>query len=111
MNPDKQKEFEQRLKLVDDDARPLAGSNDQYTRLGIIQLTGVPTRHFTLFAESTKLFNALHDALKTPDWIRDGFDKRWLYIEEILRKPGPTDDITGYLSALKQKENDLFQWK
>ena len=110
MNPEKQKELQASLKLVDDDARPLAGSCDQYTRLAIIQRQAErgEDRHFALFAESSSLFNHIHDTLKTQDWIREGFDKQWIYIEEVLRRPSATDDISGYLRALDQKENDLW---
>ena len=102
MNRDNINELKTRIRLYDDDAKPLSGSHDQYTRLAIIGLRperGLE-RHFTLFAESTKLFNAIAKANNTPQWIHEGFDEKWLYIEEILRKPGTTDTIEGYLQKI-----------
>ena len=108
MNREKIDEYKSRISLYDDDAKPLAGSMGQYTRLAVVGLRpekGVE-RHFTLFAESTKLFDAIARANNTPDWVHEGFDQKWLYIEEVLRRPGSSDDISGYLQ--KVMDDDLW---
>lgn len=110
MDPQVQLELESRLEIVDDDAKPLAGSDGLYVRLAIIRYKPEKglDRHLVLFAESQKLFDHMHDELKTPDWIREGFAKKWVYIEEVLRRPGPSDDISGYLKAVEDNENNLW---
>ena len=109
MDKVRQEELTASLRLIDDQAKPLAGSYDNYTRLALIGMKcNGPDRFFVLFAESTRLFNAVHDALATPDWIREGFENKWIYIEEVLKRPGPTDDINGYLKQISQQENDLW---
>jgi len=107
MDRNKINALKDRMKLYDDDAKPLTGSDNQYTRLAIVGLR--PERgneqHFTLFAESTKLFDAIHRAAGTPRWIQEGFEKKWLYIEQVLRRPGATDTIDGYLQRI---EDDML---
>ena len=107
LNVEKQLEFRARMRLIDDEARPLAGSYDQYTRLALLGLKpekGPNDRYFVLFAESQKLFDSIHSKLETPDWIREGFENKWIYIEEVLRRPGPSDDISGYLQMVTDNE-------
>lgn len=110
MNKDIINEIKSRLRFIDDQAKPLAGSEGQYTRLALIGYKPERgnDRFFVLFAESQKLFDAVHTMLATPEWIREGFERKWIYIEEVLRKPGTNDNIDGYLRKLDQKENNLW---
>lgn len=109
MQKEKQQEFKSRLWIIDDQAKPLVGSAGQYTRLillGLRSAKGLNNRHFVVFAESDKLFNHVHDKLNTADWIREGFEKKWIYIEEVLHKPSAAEDIHGYLQIIK--DTDLW---
>lgn len=108
MDKEKQLEIKSKLRIIDDQAKPLAGSYEQYTRLALLGYKTNRDRYLVVFAESQKLFNAVHDALGTPDWIREGFENKWIFIEEVLRRPGATDTIDGYLQALPQAENDVW---
>lgn len=106
MNRDHINEYKSRIRLYDDEAKPMGGSHGQYTRLAITGLRperGLE-RHFVLFAESTKLFDAIAKAHGTPEWIHEGFDKKWLYIEEILRRPSESDTIDRALQIITDEE-------
>lgn len=106
MDRNKIDELKSRMRLYDDDAKPLTGSDGQYTRLAIVGLRPERgnERHFTLFAESSKLVDAIARATNTPEWIHEGFTEKWLYIEEVLRKPSATDTIQGYLQKIDSNE-------
>ena len=97
--------------MVDDDAKPLGGSYDQYTRLAVVVMRPErgAERTFTLFAESTKLVQAIGLAHGDPEWITNGFTQKWMYIEEVLRPPkdNSADDIKGALQKID--ETDLWR--
>jgi len=101
-------EYKSRIRLYDDDAKPMGGSFGQYTRLAVVGLRperGLE-RHFTLFAESTKLIEAIGFAHGDPGWITKGFTQKWMYIEEVLRRPSDQDDISGALMSIS--DNNLW---
>ena len=108
MNKELQQEIKSKLRLIDDDAKPLAGSLGLYTRLALLgyRTHSNTDRYFTLFAQSEKLFNFEHDQLGTQDWIREGFEKKWMYIVEVLHRPSSTDTMDRYL--IKVDSNDLW---
>jgi len=122
MNREFQDEFFASLSLIDDEAKPLAGTDitgrnqHQYTRLCLLRLpSGLyklgrydKDRIFVVFAESSWLFGALHDKLETPDWIREGFDDKFIYIEEVLHRPRTGETLNEYTSYIAQTENDLW---
>lgn len=122
MNKEIQEELIAYLQLVDDEPKPLAGTNInnrgeyQYTRLAIVRLPPgsymfdnvASDRHFVVFAESNWLYDVLHEKIGTPEWIKEGFDSKWIYIEEILHKPRPGEILNEYTTILPQNENDLW---
>lgn len=97
-------EYKSRFRLVDDDAKPLSGGYGQYTRLAVVVMRPEhgAERTFTLFAESTKLVQAIGRAVGDPDWITNGFTQKWMHIEEVLRRPSDNqaDDINGALQLI-----------
>jgi len=122
MNKAFQEEIFASLTLVDDEAKPLAGTDitgrnqHQYTRLALVGLPpglyqfGKVTKErvFVIFAESTWLFEALHNQLQTPDWIKDGMDNKYIYIEEVLHRPRTGETLNEYTSYIPQIEQDLW---
>jgi hypothetical protein len=109
--PQQVAEVQAELRLVDDEAKPLAGSDiegrgkHQYIKLALV---GWKDRYFVCFAESQRLYDSLHTKLGSPAWVREGFDQRWIYIEEVLHKPISTDTMDGYLQGLPQKDNYIW---
>jgi hypothetical protein len=122
MNREIQEELFSKLTLSDDDAKPLAGTDitgrnqHQYTRLALVRLPSgsyqsgpvSKDRFFVIFAESSWLFNELHTRLGTPAWIRDGFDNKYIYIEEVLHRPRTGETLNEYTTYIPQAENDLW---
>jgi hypothetical protein len=122
MNKAFQEEIFANLTLVDDEAKPLAGTDitgrnqHQYTRLALVGLPAglyqfgkvTKERVFVVFAESTWLFEALHNQLQTPDWIKDGMDNKYIYIEEVLHRPRTGETLNEYTSYIPQQEQDLW---
>jgi len=104
-------EYKSRFRIVDDDAKPMGGSFGQYTRLAVVCLRPErgAERTFTLFAESTKLVQAIGKAVNDPEWITNGFTQKWMYIEEVLFRPSDTSK-ESIDNALQRVENtDLWR--
>jgi hypothetical protein len=122
MNKEFQDDIFAHLQLIDGDAKPLAGTDitgrnqHQYVRLALIELPpGMykigkfeKPRYFIAFAESSWLYNSIHDILKSPEWIRNGFDNNFIYIEEVLHKPRTGETLNEYTSYIPQEENDIW---
>ena len=122
MNKDFQDEIFANLQLVDGEAKPLAGTDitgrnqHQYTRLALVQLPAgtyqmgkfTKDRIFVVFAESSFLFESVHKILKTEEWIKDGFDSNFIYIEEVLHRPRTGETLNEYTSYIPQTENDIW---
>lgn len=118
MNPELQGEYYSRMMFVDTETRPMHGTDigspgrHQYTKLAVVKLRpGSPKHHdryFVAFIESKYLFDHIHDVLKTESWIREEFDNRWIYIEEVLHRPKANETIHEYTSYIPQSENDLW---
>lgn len=122
MNKELQEEIRLALQLTDDEAKPLAGTDitgrhqHQYTRLALVKLPSGSysfgrvdkDRIFVVFAESTWLFQTLHEKLNSPEWLKDGFDNNWIYIEEVLHRPRTGETLNEYTSYIAQTENDLW---
>lgn len=111
----KVEETKANLRLVDSDAKPLAGTDitgrnqHQYVRIAIVATKDAKPRHFMLFVESNWLFDKCHELLKSPAWMRDGqWDNKWNYIEEILHRPSPGETLDQYSAMLGQDENHLW---
>ena len=104
-------EYKSRFRIVDDDAKPMGGSFGQYTRIAVVCMRperGVE-RTFTLFAESTKLVQAIGVAHGDPQWITDGFIQKWMYIEEVLFRPDDTSRES--IDNALQKIEDTNLWR
>lgn len=108
-------EAQYKLVIVDDEPKPLAGTDiikpgcHQYTKLALVRYPQAgPDRYFCVFAESQYLYDRAHDILNSPEWIRDGFDQKWIYIEEVDHRPGPGETLDQYMLALPQNENYLW---
>lgn len=122
MNKEFQEDLVAHLSLVDGEAKPLAGTDitgrnqHQYTRLALVELPAghykigkfEKPRIFVVFAESTWLYNAVHDILKSEAWIRDGFDSSSIYIEEVLHRPRTGETLNEYTTYIPQTENDIW---
>jgi len=111
MNRELMNEYKSRFRLVDDDARPMGGSFGQYTRLAVIVMRPErgAERTFTLFAESTKLVQAIGLAHGDPRWITEGFTQKWMYIEEVLFKPSDTARESIDNALQKIESTDLWR--
>ena len=107
-------EAQAKLVLIDDDAKPLAGTDilgrgkHQYVKLALLKYPGPTDRYICVFAESQHLYDNMHDKLQSPDWVRDGFDQKWIYIEEVDHRPRPGETLDQYMLALPQKDNFLW---
>ena len=95
-------EFKAKLRLVNSEPKPLAGTavtglnQHQYVRLAIVATKEATPRHFVLFVESNWLHDKIHDVLRSPEWLKNGWDNKWNYIEELKRKPLPGDTLNDY---------------
>ena len=122
MNKEIQQEVYSKLSLVDDQAKPMAGTDItgvgqfQYTRLCLIELPAgsyqigkfAKPRIFAVFAESQKLFDWGHAILQTPEWIKEGFEDKSIYIEEVLHRPRAGETLNEYTTVIAQFENDIW---
>jgi hypothetical protein len=122
MNKDFQDEIFAHLSLVADEAKPMAGTDitgrnqHQYTRLCLVQLPAgsyqmgkfAKDRIFVVMAESSWLFDSVHQILKTEEWIKTGFDDKYIYIEEVLHRPRTGETLNEYTSYIAQNENDIW---
>lgn len=104
-------EYKSRFRIVDDDAKPMGGSFGQYTRIAVVVMRPEhgAERTFTLFAESTKLVQAIGRAHGDPEWITDGFTQKWMYIEEVLFRP--TDSSQESIDNALQKIENTDLWR
>jgi len=104
-------EYKSRFRIVDDDAKPMGGSFGQYTRIAVVVMRPEhgAERTFTLFAESTKLVQAIGVAHGDPQWITDGFTQKWMYIEEVLFKPDDTARESIDNALQKIESTDLWR--
>jgi hypothetical protein len=111
MNREQINEYKSRFRIVDDDAKPMGGSFGQYTRLAVVVLRPErgAERTFTLFAESTKLVQAIGKAVGDPEWITEGFTQKWMYIEEVLFRP--SDTARESIDNALQRIEDTDLWR
>lgn len=112
MNREQINEYKSRFRIVDDDAKPMGGSFGQYTRIAVVVFrpeSRGAQRTFTLFAESTKLVQAIGLAHGDPQWITEGFTQKWMYIEEVLFRPDDTarESIDNALQRIE--DTDLWR--
>lgn len=56
--------------------------------------------------ESNWLHDKIHDILRSPEWLKNGWDNKWNYIEEILHKPGPGETLDQYTRVVP----DHIEW-
>ena len=61
-----------------------------------------------VMAESSWLFDSVHQILKTEEWIKTGFDDKYIYIEEVLHRPRTGETLNEYTSYIAQNENDIW---
>jgi hypothetical protein len=66
-------------------------------------------RTFTLFAEGSKLVQAIGLAHGDPRWITEGFTQRWMYIEEVLFRPN--DNSRESIENALQKIENTDLWR
>lgn len=111
MNREQINEYKSRFRIVDDDAKPMGGSFGQYTRIAVTVMRPErgAERTFVLFAESTKLVQAIGQAHGDPEWITHGFTQKWMYIEEVLFRP--TDTARESIDNALQKIDNTDLWR
>lgn len=103
------------LRIVDDAAKPLTGSDitgrhqHQYVRLAVVgyKPPRAQERYFAVFMESDFLHQQVHKHLQSTE-VEMEFDPKWVFIEEVIRKPTATDTMDGYLKMIEFTETALW---